>query len=77
MTLEKCSVVIGCRREWIACGGDVPKQFQLIANKPMLMHTVEAFYAYNCQMKIVIVLHPDYFSVGTTYAKNIILPFLS
>ena len=70
MTLEKCSVVIVAGGSGLRVGGNVPKQFQLIGNKPMLMHTVEAFYAYNCQMKIVIVLHPDYFSVWNNLCKK-------
>lgn len=63
MTLEKSSVVIVAGGRGLRAGGDMPKQFRLIGNKPMLMHTIDAFYTYNRQMKIVIVLHPDYFAV--------------
>lgn len=63
MTLEtKYAVVIVAGGKGLRLGGDVPKQFRLLGNKPMLMHTVEVFYTYNRQMKIVVVLPSDYYS---------------
>lgn len=35
---------------------DIPKQFITIGNKPILLHTLEAFYRYNQQMQIILVL---------------------
>jgi 2-C-methyl-D-erythritol 4-phosphate cytidylyltransferase len=37
----------------------VPKQFLLLNGIPVLMHTINAFYASNTQPEIIIVLHPD------------------
>lgn len=34
----------------------VPKQFLLLNDKPLLMHTLEAFYAYDAQLQLVLVL---------------------
>lgn len=37
-------------------GADLPKQFLPIGGKPVLMHTLEAFYSYDPELKIVLVL---------------------
>jgi 2-C-methyl-D-erythritol 4-phosphate cytidylyltransferase len=38
----------------------VPKQFLLLKGKPVLMHTIEAFYSSAIQPQIIVVLHPDF-----------------
>lgn len=40
-------------------GADLPKQFLPVGGKPVLMRTLEAFYAYNPAMRIVLVLPCD------------------
>jgi 2-C-methyl-D-erythritol 4-phosphate cytidylyltransferase len=35
---------------------DLPKQFIEIAGKPILMHTIENFFTFDCDMEIVVVL---------------------
>ncbi|WP_299761053.1 2-C-methyl-D-erythritol 4-phosphate cytidylyltransferase [uncultured Pontibacter sp.] len=35
---------------------DLPKQFIEVAGKPILMHTIERFYMYNPQIRLVVVL---------------------
>lgn len=37
-------------------GSELPKQFLPIGGKPVLMHTMEAFYAYNSEIQIILVL---------------------
>lgn len=37
-------------------GSDIPKQFLPIGGKPVLMRTLEAFYAYDSDVKIILVL---------------------
>lgn len=37
-------------------GGELPKQFLPIGGKPVLMRTIEAFYAYNPEIQIILVL---------------------
>jgi 2-C-methyl-D-erythritol 4-phosphate cytidylyltransferase len=39
-------------------GADMPKQFLLLDNRPVLMHTIEAFYRYDPAIHIILVL-PD------------------
>ncbi|MDO5395719.1 MAG: 2-C-methyl-D-erythritol 4-phosphate cytidylyltransferase [Bacteroidales bacterium] len=40
-------------------GGDVPKQFRLLAGRPMLMHTIDAFRTALPDASIVVALSPD------------------
>lgn len=37
-------------------GGELPKQFLPIGGKPVLMRTIEAFYTYNPEIQIILVL---------------------
>ncbi len=37
-------------------GTTMPKQFLLLAGKPVLMHTIEAFYNFDSEMTIIVVL---------------------
>ncbi len=37
-------------------GGDIPKQFLPVKGRPVLMRTMEAFYAYDAQIGLVLVL---------------------
>ena len=41
-------------------GSDLPKQFLPIGGKPVLMHTIEAFYRFDEEMKIVLVLPQEH-----------------
>ncbi|UIR57024.1 2-C-methyl-D-erythritol 4-phosphate cytidylyltransferase [Sphingobacterium sp. SRCM116780] len=38
---------------------DLPKQYLLLHNKPVLMHTIEQFYASKTQPQIIVALHPE------------------
>lgn len=53
---KKQSVIIVAGGKGVRAGGELPKQFQPIAGIPMLMHTISAFYAYDCKMRIIVVL---------------------
>ncbi len=53
---RKESAIIVAGGKGLRAGGDLPKQFQSIGGKPMLMHTMLAFHRYNSQMKIVVAL---------------------
>ena len=35
---------------------EIPKQFLQVGGKPLLMHTLEAFYRYSDEVKIILVL---------------------
>ncbi|MEJ6978901.1 2-C-methyl-D-erythritol 4-phosphate cytidylyltransferase [Pedobacter sp. P351] len=42
---------------------DIPKQFLLLRGKPVLMHTIEAFYTSDLKPEIILVLNSEYFSL--------------
>lgn len=54
------SVVIVAGGKGLRAGGEIPKQFQLIGGKPMLMRTIEAFYNFDYRMRIVVVLPEEF-----------------
>lgn len=64
---QQQSVIIVAGGKGKRAGGSVPKQFQPINKKPMLMHTIEAFYKADYRMRIIVVL-PEGF---TEYWKNL------
>lgn len=41
-------------------GGSVPKQFLLLADKPILMHTIEQIHAFDPSAELIITLPQDY-----------------
>ena len=46
---------------------DLPKQFHLLLGKPVMMHTIAAFYHSSHQPEIILVLNTDY----TSYWKDL------
>lgn len=42
-------------------GAKIPKQFVLLAGRPILMHTISKFYNFDKNIKIVVTLPKDYF----------------
>lgn len=49
-------VIIVAGGKGLRMGGEVPKQFLPIGGKPVLMRTMEAFHAYDAQIRLVLVL---------------------
>ena len=41
-------------------GSDVPKQFMLLGGRPIIMRTIDRFVEALPEIRIVVVLHPDY-----------------
>lgn len=59
-TQVKKTVIIvagGCGQRM---GTDIPKQFLLVCGMPVLMHTLERFYSYDPQLRILLVLPDNY-----------------
>ena len=52
-------VLIVAGGKGLRMGADIPKQFLPVGGKPVLMRTLEAFYAYNQDMRIILVLPHD------------------
>ena len=44
-------------------GGPVPKQFQTVKGRPLLMWTIEAFHAYDATMPLIVVLPKEHFDI--------------
>ncbi|MEM8653880.1 MAG: 2-C-methyl-D-erythritol 4-phosphate cytidylyltransferase [Pseudomonadota bacterium] len=40
-------------------GGDIPKQWQLLAGRPVVAHTLDAFVQHRQVSQVVLVVHPD------------------
>lgn len=49
-------IIIVAGGKGLRMGGDIPKQFVPVKGKPVLMRTLEAFYAYDAQMELILVL---------------------
>jgi 2-C-methyl-D-erythritol 4-phosphate cytidylyltransferase len=48
----------------------LPKQFLLLCGKPVLMHTIEAFYNSKSSPLIILVLHADYHTLWKQLCRN-------
>ena len=49
-------IIIVAGGKGLRMGGEIPKQFRLIAGRPVLMRTVEAFLAAYSDIHVVLVL---------------------
>ena len=67
---SKYSVVIVAGGSGLRVGAAIPKQFLPLAKKPMLMRTIERFYEFDSAIQIVVVLHPDYFTLWNDLCKE-------
>ena len=54
------NVIIVAGGKGLRMGADQPKQFMAIGGKPILMHTIEAFYSFDKSIRIVVALAKDY-----------------
>ena len=48
---------------------DMPKQFLLLGNKPLLMHTIHNIYHFDKTQNIILVLHKDYLCLWNNLCK--------
>lgn len=49
---------------------DIPKQFLLLHGKPVLMHTIEAFYISDLKPEIILVLNSEYIPLWSELSKK-------
>lgn len=56
--------------------GEVPKQFMLLKGKPVILYPIEAFFAYDPAIQIILVVHPDYITSWEQLTReyNIAIP---
>jgi len=53
-------VIIVAGGKGVRTGWDLPKQFIFLNNRPVLMHTILAFYDYDPAIRIILILPEDY-----------------
>lgn len=60
--MQKSVIIVagGCGKRM---GTETPKQFLLLKSKPILMHTIACFYAFDSAIEIVVVLPKEHISV--------------
>lgn len=51
-------------------GGDMPKQFQLLGDRPVLMVTIERLYAMDNSLQVVLVLPEEHFDLWRELCKQ-------
>ncbi|MDR1764028.1 MAG: 2-C-methyl-D-erythritol 4-phosphate cytidylyltransferase [Dysgonamonadaceae bacterium] len=51
-------VIVVAGGKGLRMGGDMPKQFMPLGDRPVLLHTLDAFYRYDSEIRIILVL-PD------------------
>ena len=54
--MKKKHIIIVAGGKGLRMGGDIPKQFLPVGGKPVLMHTIEAFYSFDPSIHIILVL---------------------
>lgn len=63
--MSRRNIIIVAGGKGLRMGSELPKQFIAIGGKPVLMRTIEAFYAFDKDINIILVLpasHQDYWS---------------
>jgi len=63
-------VIIVAGGKGLRMGGDIPKQFLPVENKPILMRTLDRFFEYDPQIHIVLVLPQGHFSYWNDLCKQ-------
>lgn len=64
-------VLIVAGGKGLRMGGDLPKQFIPLEGKPVLMHTLEAFYRWDASAELVLVLPEDHQSYWNMLCREI------
>ena len=65
MEIKKKYVIIVAGGQGLRMGSEIPKQFKVIGNYPILMHTLNTFYQYDNNIHIILVLphsHQEYWN---------------
>lgn len=55
-------------------GTTIPKQFVLLGGKPLLMHSIRAFYEYDSRIRIVVALPSEYIPLWNDLCKQYKFP---
>ncbi len=66
----KRAVIIVAAGSGSRMGGKLPKQFQELRGKPIIIHTLETFYRFDPEMRIIVVLAPEHRSLWDQLAGS-------
>lgn len=64
------NVIIVAGGKGLRMGQDLPKQFIPIGDKPILMHTIEAFFKFDNSIRIVVALSESYLDYWSTICEE-------
>ena len=67
----KNTVIIVAGGKGLRMGGDLPKQFLPLHGKPVLMHTIEAFYKWDAEACLMIVIPQEHESYWKMLCKEL------
>jgi len=68
--MQEKYVIIVAGGKGVRAGWDLPKQFILLNDMPVLMHTITAFYDYDPSIHIILVLPEDYIAHWSQLCAN-------
>lgn len=68
--MSKRSVIISAGGVGKRMGADIPKQFLLLNGKPIIMHTINRFLAFDAEMEVIIVLPKDQVEAWKAYCDE-------
>ena len=70
----KRAVIIVAAGSGSRMGGKLPKQFQKLQGKPIIIHTLETFYRFDPEMRIIVVLAPEHWPLWEALAGSYEIP---
>jgi len=68
--MSKRSVIISAGGVGKRMGAAIPKQFLLLNGKPIIMHTINRFLAFDAEMEVIIVLPKDQIEAWKAYCDK-------
>lgn len=78
MNMKKADVVIVAAGTGVRFGTPLPKQYGLLAGKPVIRHSIESFIRHPLVNRIQVVIHPDHqrLYAAVTHGLDIPLPVM-
>lgn len=74
MNMKKADVVIVAAGTGVRFGTGLPKQYGLLAGKPVIRHSIESFMRHPLVNRIQVVIHPDHQRLYTAATHGLDIP---
>lgn len=71
--MDKYAIIVAGGKG-LRMGGDIPKQFMLVGGKPVLFHTIEAFYHCDSSIRIILVLPQEQIEYWNRLCRDFDVP---